>query len=186
MGQKASFSKSGVSQPWFTPVPTCFGTRKLLCLLELSHYGSAFLHIFVNNLSIYSIIVDKGVICFGSKFCWDKILPLCALWPVPEISFCLQFTRKSFCRRWTQITRIRSVLRSVRVISWYRFRVLKRQSRDNKPHGITDQPLASKDCNVACCSFSFVAFSTTAACCRQGRVTYQITGIRTYRLPLWL
>jgi len=51
-----------VSQPWFTLVPTCFGTWKLLCLLELLHFGSAFLHFFTNKLTIYSIIVDKGVI----------------------------------------------------------------------------------------------------------------------------
>jgi len=38
-----------------------------LCLLELSYFGSSFLLFFTNKLTIYSIIVDKGVICFGSK-----------------------------------------------------------------------------------------------------------------------
>ena len=73
-----------VSQPWFTLVPACFGTWKLLCLLELLRFGSSFLHIFANKLSIYSIIVDKGVISFGSKFGWDKDLVFvfisCSVW----------------------------------------------------------------------------------------------------------
>ena len=51
-----------VFQPWFTLVPSYFGTWKLLCLLELLRFGSSFSLFFVNNLSIYSIIVDKGVI----------------------------------------------------------------------------------------------------------------------------
>jgi hypothetical protein len=32
--------------------------------------------IFAHKLTIYSIIVDKGVICFVSKCGWDKTLPL--------------------------------------------------------------------------------------------------------------
>jgi len=37
-------------------------------------FSSSFLHFFVNNLSIYSIIVNKGVICFGSKCGWDMLV----------------------------------------------------------------------------------------------------------------
>ena len=63
-----------LSHPWFTLVPTRFGTRKLLCLLELLLFGSPFLLFFANKLTKYSIIVDKGVICFGSKYDWDNDL----------------------------------------------------------------------------------------------------------------
>ena len=47
------------------PVPSCFGTWKLLCLLRLLHFVVVFFLIFTNKLAIYSIIVGKGVICFA-------------------------------------------------------------------------------------------------------------------------
>jgi hypothetical protein len=76
--------ENGLSQPWFTLVPTCFGTWKLLSWLKLSYFGSSFSHFFTNKLMIYSIIVDKGVICIGSKCVWDKdrefIFNLAAVW----------------------------------------------------------------------------------------------------------
>jgi len=61
-----------LSQPG--SVPSCFGTWKLLCSLRLLYFGSSFLLFFVNNLTIYSIAVDKGVICFGSKSVWDTLI----------------------------------------------------------------------------------------------------------------
>jgi hypothetical protein len=36
------------------------------------HFGLACSLFFVNKLSIYSIIVDKGLICFGPRCGWDR------------------------------------------------------------------------------------------------------------------
>jgi hypothetical protein len=43
-------------------------------LLGLSDFGSSFLVFFANKLTIYSIVVGKGVICFGSKCGWDMVI----------------------------------------------------------------------------------------------------------------
>jgi len=68
-----------LSQPCPMLVPSWFWTWKLLCLLGLFCVVPPFLLIFAHKLLIYSIIVDKGLICFVPKCGWDSGLVKCSL-----------------------------------------------------------------------------------------------------------